>query len=90
MSDIYGEDRYCYHGWYTHRDDFIDLKVWGKSLLRSQPRPFALDTKDIMPKSVVDIVQFIETIGQLQYDSYVADRLEKHTMETTFGYLEPL
>ena len=44
-----------------------------------------------MPKSVVDIVQFIETIDrQLQYDSYVADRLEKHTMETTFGYLEPL
>ena len=35
MSDIYGEDRYCYHGWFTHRDDFIDLKVWvvDKSLL---------------------------------------------------------
>ena len=24
MSDIYGEDRYCYDGWFTHRDGFIE------------------------------------------------------------------
>ena len=29
-----------------------------------------------MPKTVVDTVQSIETIGQSQYESYVANRLE--------------
>ena len=29
-----------------------------------------------MPKTVADIVQIIEPIRQLQYDSYVADRLD--------------
>ena len=24
MSDIYGEDRYCYGGWFTYRDGFIE------------------------------------------------------------------
>ena len=38
-----------------------------------------------MPRIVVDIVQFIEKIGQLQYDSYVADRFEKHTVAIAAG-----
>ena len=32
-----------------------------------------------MPKTVVDIVQSIETIGQSQYDSYVANKHEKQS-----------
>ena len=55
----------------------VIYKNW-KSLLRRQHQPFGLDTKAIIPK--IDIVQFIQRIGQLQHDSYVSDRLEKHTV----------
>ena len=42
-----------------------------------------LNTKEIMPKTVVDTAQSIGTIVQSQHDSYVADRLEKHIVAIT-------
>ena len=42
-----------------------------------------LDNREIMPKTVVDTVKSIETIGQQQYNSYGVNRLKKHTVAIT-------
>ena len=71
----------------AYANDVISLT----SVIEEMGNPFTedildflvLDNKEIMPKTVVDTVKSIETIGQQQYNSYGANRLEKHTVAIT-------
>ena len=52
------------------------LEEMGNPFLEDSKDFIALDTNDIMPQNVIDSLYSIKTIGQAQYDLYVAERLE--------------
>ena len=59
------------------------MEEMGNSFTEDNLDFLVLDNKEIMPKTVVDTVKSIETIGQQRYNSYGVNRLEKHTVAIT-------